>query len=441
MTEALIIITLLAFPAIALARKKKTSSRSSELETFTLGSQDRKAFSIAAGISMSFVGGAAMLNMSSLGYQYGWSVLVDPIAVFLALILAIVFISRIREGRGVTITSILTHSSARLNVFLGMTSFFVYQLLTAAQFVAIGKLLAPYFPDVPFAFLVTLPALSVFLYIYARGFESVTKTDILQLTLILSLFALPTLWVFSSTWQGSATPELIEIPSAPLTLLTYLALPFFFVPVSNDTNIRVKAASSAKQASIGLLLGGFFYVLLVTLAISIGVFLRIKGHPIDEYEKTLPVFFSTYLGPLGVISVVAILAAIVSTLDSFAFDAIVSVANDVLKPIAGQNLPDRKVVAISTGVVLATALIIALAYQQILGLILAGMLLYVAIFIPVAIGRLLKISDELLFWTSMSTAVAIVASKLTAYVPPVEPIAFISIHLVLICIAKVIQKK
>ena len=184
--------------------------------------------------------------------------LVDPVVVMLALIVAIYLAPRIRAGKGVTIASILAHSSTRLNVLLGVTSFFVYQLLTAAQFVAVGKLLAPYFPDLPFPTLVMLPVFSVFLYIYARGFESVTKTDMLQLFLMLSCFVIPALWAFMQISPTLNSGGHVEATSALWTLLTYLALPLFFVPVSNDTNIRIKSAASLGQARYGLFLGGFF---------------------------------------------------------------------------------------------------------------------------------------------------------------------------------------
>ena len=441
MIEAvLIILTLLSFPVVALVRRPSPRIPSKELETFTLGTRNHKSFAIGAGISMSFVGGAAMLNMASLGYQFGWSVLIDPLVVMLALLIAIIIASRIRSGKGVTISGLLSQTSPKLTIFLGATSFGVYQLLTAAQFVAVGKLLTPYFPGVPFAILVVIPALIVFFYIYLRGFESVTTTDVLQLILILTLFAVPVFWIIIQKHQ---VPEIatVDFTPVPITLLIYLSLPLFFVPVSHDTNIRIKAAASLRHAKLGLFLGGLFYVILVTLAVSVGVYLRKNGHLLESPEKALPIFFDQYLGPIGIVSVVAVLAAIISTLDSFSFDAIVSAGNDLLKPLRGHALSERKILALSTGLVLTLALVIALFFQQILGLILAGMLLYVSIFIPVALGRLLKVKDGLLLFTCSITAITLIGCKIAGYTPPVEPLIFTGLHLVLIITAKLLDRK
>lgn len=142
--QILLLVTLLSFPIVALVTKR-TYGDTRTIKEFTLGRSEMTSFPIAAGISMSFVGGAATLNMASLGYQYGWSVLVDPIVVFIALILSASFANYIREGKGVTISDYLTGSSVPLKLILGITSFTVYQLLTAAQFVALGKLLSPFF--------------------------------------------------------------------------------------------------------------------------------------------------------------------------------------------------------------------------------------------------------------------------------------------------------
>ena len=103
-------------------------------------------------------------------------------------------------------------------------------------------------------------------------------------------------------------------------------------------------------------------------------------------------------------------------------------------------LSDRKTLAIATFAILSAALLIALAFQQILGLILAALLLYVSIFIPVAIGRLIRVSDSQLVLTTSVTGVIIVGCKIAAYTPPLEPIAFLAFHLILILTIRAVRK-
>lgn len=409
-----------------------------DLKRFTIGEGDRTAFPIAAGISMSFVGGAATLNMASLGYQYGWSVLVDPVCVGLALVVCIVATSKIREGNGITISGLLAGSSLQLQVLLGLVSFVIYLMLTAAQFVAIGKLLGPYFPDVATPFLILSFAILVFTYIYLRGFDAVTNTDVLQFFLVLALFALPAMVVFMGGIGSPAAEPTLPEPT-PTSLLIYLGLPLLFVPVSHDTNLRAKAAVSNRAAMAGFGIGAFFYCMFVTIAVGTGVYLRKSGVVIDAPETALPTFFQQHLGMIGNLAVVAVLAAIVSTLDSFGFDAVISLANDVAKPLRIGD--DRRIVAVSVATVIVVGLIIALVFPKILGLILGGMLLYVSLFIPIAAGKLLGVSDSRLVATSIVTIAILVIAKVGGMVLPVEPLAFVAIHFVLILAARAIPHK
>ena len=442
MIESIIIlVTLITFPIVALAMNRNGNSNNTSIRDFTLGKRKTTAFPIAAGISMSFVGGAATLNMASLGYQYGWSVAIDPFVVFVALVISVLLSKIIRAGKGVTISALLTDTSPKLKIILGITSFGVYQLLTAAQFVALGKLLSPYFPELSSSIIVSIPAILVFSYIYIRGFESVTNTDIFQFILIILLFAIPAIWVVGVGAIVRST-EVQAIPAAPLSLLVYLALPLFFVPVSQDTNIRIMAADTLRNARKGLIWGGVFYVFLVLTSISIGIFMNYEGYSVNNPESILPMFFTEYLSSFSIIATVAVLAAIISTLDSFAFDAIVSVSNDVIGSKSIHNTsPEKNIIALSSALVFVIALVIAIIYQQILGLILAGMLLYVSIFIPVALGRALKVNDSCLVVTTIITIVVIIACKFIEYTPPVEPVSFIFFHLFLLIPAKGLSKK
>ena len=391
---------------------------------------------------MAFVGGAATINMASLGYQYGWSVFIDPVVVFCALLISAYFAKRVRDGHGLTISELLTDSSPPLKLFLGLTSFFVYQLLTAAQFVAVGKLLSPYFPGIPISLVVVVPALIAFFYIYFRGFDAVTNTDIFQLILMLALYATPLILIFGTHSPSSVSGFPIEAMPTPITLLIYLSLPFFFIPVSLDTSVRVKAASSLAIARTGLIAGGALYVLFVGVSIGVGVFLRESGHNIDQPEKVLAYFFDSYLGEFRILGTIAVLAAIASTLDSFAFDSVASLSNDLLKPIHKRlNFTEKQVISIASFVVLAISLTVALVFQQILGLILGAMLLYVAIFIPVAFGRFIGVPDKALLLTSSATAVVLLACKLLNYTPPLEPLAYILLHFFLVAIAKGVWQK
>ena len=437
--QVTILAALASLPLVALLAKQGAVKATESVDAFVVGNRRFKMFRIGAGISMAFVGGAATLNMASLGYQYGWSVALDPLVVFISLAITAAFAKRVRDGKGITLTDVLSGSSPPLRALLGIVGLVVYQLLTASQFVAIGRLLGPYFPSVPVPIIIIVPTLVVFVYTYLRGFHAVTNTDVLQLIIMLTLYAVPCIWIFTTHAPAATTTAPSDAPMAPFNLLIYLTLPMFFVPVSHDTNIRVKAANTLFHARAGLMIGAAEYVLFLLTSIGIGVSMHRSGYAIEVTETVLPTFFKTYFGAWSVIGTIAVMAAIVSTLDSLAFDTIVSASSDVLGPSRAKGLvSDRKALALSTLVILAISLLIALLFQQILGLVLAALLVYVSVFIPVALGRFLHVADLALVVTSLITVAAIIGCKIAGYTPPLEPIAFLAAHAFLILGIKVV---
>lgn len=258
---------------------------------------------------------------------------------------------------------------------------------------------------------------------------------------MLALYAVPCLWVFATRSAPTTGGVATESPTAPFNLLIYLALPLLFVPVSYYINIRIKAAASLFQARAGLIVGGIQYVLFLAVSIGIGVFVRHSGQVVASPENVLPHFFQHNLGSFSLIGTIAVLAAIVSTLDSMAFNTIVSASNDMLGHARTKGiLSDRKALAISSIIIFAIAMLVALIFQQILCLVLAALLLYVSVFIPVAVGRWIRSSDRQLVGTSLTTCAAIIGCKIAVYTPPLEPVAFLAFHLLLVFIFRVVRK-
>lgn len=78
MVEQLVmVISIIIFLVIGFFIKK---GKLNTIGEFSISRSKLKWFPIAAGISMTYAGGAALLNMSSLGYSFGLYPLVDPIS-------------------------------------------------------------------------------------------------------------------------------------------------------------------------------------------------------------------------------------------------------------------------------------------------------------------------------------------------------------------------
>jgi Na+/proline symporter len=416
MEQIILIITVALFLACGFWVRR--SDRFSTFRDYALSKRGQGWIFIVAGISMTFVGGAATLNMAGLGYQFSWWSLVDPCAVFLGTLAAAIFINSYRQGLGITIADLLSGADLRLSLLTGIITLIVYMMLVAAQFVALSKLLAPYFSEVSPALFTVLLSATVFSYVLVNGLMSVTQTDLLQYLLVTGLLVPPIVWVALTASPTDVTPVAQGV--MPLDLFILLGFSVLFVPMSQDVVIRAKAARTPKDARIGFIVGGLSYFLIVAACIYSGYYLARSGIVLADPERALPLFFATYYPGIGVIAIVAVFAAIASTLDSWAFATIVSCANDVLKRIPGfRQKSDRTRVFWSSGLVYVVALAIALYYNKILTLILTGLLIYVAILLPLAIGNALRVRSTALFLTSLATILSICVVEIAAI--PVAP--------------------
>lgn len=405
-----------------------------DAKAYALSTQGNRWFPVAAGISMTYCGGAATLNMAGVGYKYGWWGLIDPLAVFVGLVIVAVLADRYRQGHAVTMAGVLSGSDRPLTIFAGSVSAGVYVLLVSAQFVALGKLAAPLFPSTPLWVLIAIPSLVVCAYVFLNGFVAVNQTDILQFIVMIAFLSLPVLAVAYFHSPSVAPPVLpIAFSTMSTDLMILLAFSLIFVPVSQDIVIRVKAAASTPQAAIGMIVGGLAYVLFVGSSIFIGVQLAESGVHLGDPEQALPQYFMIHYPTVGAISLVAVLAAIISTLDAFLFSAIVLIENDILQHMPRiRDRPHTTQLKLATIIVYSAALLIALFFTQILGLILVGLLIYVSILAPMALSRYLGLKQAVITILGAATVTLItIVEGFSIDISP-KPVLYPAFHVVLI---------
>lgn len=365
---------------------------------FIFQSKKLNWFVIATGMSMTFAGGASILNLSSVGYTYGWWTLVDPIGVCLGLIISSFLFDFYYNNDALTIASLLSCHDKKLTLLLGAVSFSVYILVLSAQFVALSKLISPYFPFIPPRFITFILSTLIFSYVHKGGFQSVSKTDVLQFVIVLLFFIIPVFFIFtSSSFFSHAHFHVPTFEKMSVNMKILLGIFVFIAPLSQDVYSRIKSAISPQQGILGLCMGGLFYSLIVVTTISIGVFFAHQSHlQITDTETAFTLFFKNYLPNWGLIGIIAAFSAIVSTLDSFALNSIVALSHDVY-PILMNSTANKKTIFLSSLFVYLTSLSIALFFNQILGLVLTSFLVYISSFLPVTFARLIGLKNNDIF--------------------------------------------
>lgn len=410
LNQIILISSILFFVLVGFLIKNR---KAKSVEEYTIHRNRLGWFPIATGISMTFAGGASLIAISSLGYAYSWYTLVDPVSLIIGILIVLVFIKKYREGYGATISDLLAKSDKKLSLLIGIITSIVFLLIVSAQFVALSKILIPFFPELNPSLLIIVPSALIFSYILFGGFSSVTKTDIIQFVFISLLFVLPVLYF--STTQGISEIQASPLPfeRMPLNLMILLSLPLLFIPISQDINIRVKSAINKKQARKGLLFGSFFYFTIIATSTFVGISMAQNGIVLDDPEQVFSVFFKTYFPKIGIISVIAALAAIVSSMDSYALNAISSISKDILfKFSLISKHGEKTIIKISALIVFIISISIALFFNQVLSLILTSLLLYVSVLIPISIGKKLKISDSFIFLSSILLILSIVSIEI-----------------------------
>lgn len=405
-----VILAVVSFLIAGLIAKKRNSKT---IEGFSTNKNSLSWFVTSAGVSMTFVGGAALINMASLGYSFGWDTLIDPFAMFTGVLIACFFVKKYRSDKGVTMSELLSSNYKPLSIYIGLISTLIFLLICSAQFVAFAKLLSPYFTEIHPTILVIIPSAIILLYVFIGGFSAVTNTDVLQLFFILIFLLIPVSYFIVTFPTPIVNSDFKGFSSMPLDLMVLLCISILYIPTSQDMNIRAKSAKSDKIAKIGFLGGAIFYCMVVIACCYMGITLAKYGIKLEDTEQAFAQFFKQFYPSISIFAIIAGMAAIWSTLDTYLVNGITSISQDLLKKNDSlAKLEDRKLIIISGILVFVTSMLFGLYFQQVLSLILTALLIYISVIIPIAFARKLDMEDKSIFIISIISIFFIVLIEL-----------------------------
>lgn len=416
-----ILISLFCFVFIGLLAKKSSMSSYSQ---FTMSKNRLGWFIIATGISMTFVGGATILTTASIGYMFKWYALIDPIALLLGLLIVLFLYQVYKKDSGTTISDLLSSNYKKLKILIGMITSFTFVLIVAANFVALSKLLAPYFPSIHPLLITFVASTLVFSYVFWGGFNSVTRTDVLQYILIIIMLIVPILIFIIGHHNNLVVSQTShEFIAMPIDYIILFSIPILFIPLSQDINLRIKSAKDQTNGKIGLVAGGIFYFINAASVAFIGVYLGNNNIELSDPEQAVPLFFKTNFPKFGFLAIIASLAAIISTLDSYILNSITSISNDIIRHFSKESHKVSKKIKTAALITYVLAMVIALFFNKILALTLTSLLIYISVLLPVAFGNILAISEKRIFIASIINIFIILIIEILSL--PLSPKALI----------------
>jgi len=290
------------------------------------------------------------LGVGEYSYQYGisqWLIFGLPYYVF-ALIFAWFLAGKVRSNKALTIPEAM---EIRYGKRAGQWSaVLIFLLVNPAPYILMLGLLLKFMTGAPgdatlYAAVIALFAVG---YISFSGFKAVVRTDILQVLLMFSGFII----LFGFVWHesGSITAIWATLPAEYRDItggqdFSYILVWFFIALwtfVDPGFHQRAAAAESPQTARNGIIASVGLWFVFDFLTVSCGLYsFHILGGSLENPVLAYPALAASIL-PVGLLGVflLALIATIMSTLDSFLFLSGQSIGRDLLHPLWPNHRPN-----------------------------------------------------------------------------------------------------
>jgi SSS family solute:Na+ symporter len=372
------------------------SKKMKGLEDFFLASRDLPSPWIFLSLSASWIGATSTLVSVDEAYRGGISSFwIIGLPAVLTVLMFTFFLARpIRQLPFLTLPDLVEMRYGRTVRHLASLLIIWYMaLLAASQMVALGNFLK-IFLETSYLTCLVLGTAVVLIYSVFGGFISVVFTDGLQFFLLVAGIGVLFIFLLQSSSVQEISQTATEFGKLDYFNFFYdlkrnflMALSFTLAwMISPIAWQRIQAARTVKSAQQGLVAAAtalfFFYGMIV----GIGLLALPLVLPGDSEGPLLSWLISTRTGPLlGGFLFVAVLAAVMSTMDTAINTGAFALTHDVYVQILPRHKVKRVVSAsrISTILVTAMAFLVATRFQNILQTLgLASEIMAEGLFVP-----------------------------------------------------------
>ena len=366
MTESLIwwsiaIYLLVAIGIAILSRQRPAKGGSESMSGYFLGNRQMNGFVSALSYSATTYSAFMMVGLAGLTYAGGVGAFGFEIIYFAGVSLVAVFGPKFwavgKKFGYVTPSEMLSHRyhSKQVAMAVSIASCIFLIPYSAVQLAGVGYLLQGITDGaITFTTGVVLATVIAIFFSYIAGIRSVMWTDSLQAIMMIvastlvAFLVIQSLGGFGALFDTLATehPQSLTVPGPGLfSFVTFLGLtiPWFFFSLSNpQVSQRLFMPSSLRSMRhmlIGFLVFGFIY----TLVSVLWGFSALAAFPsLERADLATPTLLASEFVPpvLGVIVMIGIMAAAVSTIDSIMLTLASMVSRDVyanLKPSVSEK--------------------------------------------------------------------------------------------------------
>jgi SSS family solute:Na+ symporter len=336
MSEATLLIYIAAMMAIGIQAKATT------LEKFILGDRMGTRAMVATIVS-TFYGASAILGGVSLTYQMGLGVIWFIVPFYLGSMVIILWLERITRSGRLTLPDFLGSSYGKQ--FAIASSILLATLcLIPEEIIAGGKILAM-FTSLPLGLAMCLMALVLILPVAIGGMKADVTTDIVQFVLMLLMLALIVPFVLAQPVDlSSSIPESYLNPFSfisPQEIAVFF-ISLFFLPITSAPLYQRFFASESEACSKRSLLISIAIWMAIDAAVILCGFATLRLAPgLDDPDMALIVLGRGLPAVARAAFFVGLLAAIMSTVNSFLQSGASSLAYDLVRHLRPETSEGR----------------------------------------------------------------------------------------------------
>jgi SSS family solute:Na+ symporter len=338
----------------------------------------RKTGMLFIGVSLmaSTIGGASTVGLIKKVYSVGfpaiWFLAVGGFAHFFQ---AWLLSSKVRKSEARTLPDLgekLMGPAVRRLISLIIV--ITWTGIISAQFIAAAGIIKGLIGSSA-SYIIFVSAIVITLYSLLGGQASILKTDFLQFAILVGAVVIGVIFLYTSEPVSSIPFALVNDSFTPLDLVYYVTVvsgSYFICPMMFGRLLSAKDRKSAVKSSLFSGTGILVFAFLITL---MGVWAK-QNHPAFEGDLFTGLILSYVQKGLGVILVLGVLSAIISTADT----ALITTASIIEHDLIGKSrIGATRIILV---VVALVSLFIGTKTSDIIGTLLKAFAIYTSGIVP-----------------------------------------------------------
>lgn len=387
-----------------LAKRKQTTGE------FLIADRKVGIFQTSASI-VAVMGGMVLVSQAALAYELGFSTIWFWIGFSLGTIFLGLAAKKIKvvadKLKFLTIGDyIFTKFDYKTGILAAVVLFLSFFALLIGQFIAGASLFAPLL-NIPYSSAVLILGIVTLFYLILGGFKAVIKTDFLQFLIMFFIF----IFLIFTINFGKYSPEQLNLGAIGVpSIIIFLIMGTFVMFGSADIWQRIFAAKSVRTAKNAAYLSALMFFILGTILTFVGVAAKNNFPNVDSSQALYYGLFNLVPAPLLVLSVLVILAAIMSTIDTELFVLSSSIAKDFYHRKKEKSEEQMaKIIKNSLIVLAAISMVVAIFFSQVVTLLFAIVSLLLAVSPVIICSLFWKIKNNAAFLSILGGFLAFVS--------------------------------